>query len=289
MPLTPTEDPNDTSCCAPTCCAPKQAGPEPDASVHDHVRRAYAAAATAGSGCAPGCGDGDNAAHARRIGYGEDDLDGPAADGNLGLGCGNPGALASLKPGEVVLDLGSGAGFDALLAARRVGPTGRVVGVDMTPEMLALSRKNALEADVAGYVEFREGLIEDLPVVAGSVDVVISNCVVNLSPDKRAVFGEAFRVLKPGGRLAVSDIVLSRPLPPAVATSVAAYVGCVGGAQTADEYLGAIREAGFVDVDYERTSADDLFRDQAIALLGEETAQALAGTVWSYKVTARRP
>ncbi len=284
---TATETANDATCCAPTCCAPDKA--KADADVHAQVRQAYAAAATVGSGCATGCSTGDNAAHARNIGYEADDLAGAAADGNLGLGCGNPGALASLTEGEVVLDLGSGAGFDAMLAARRVGPSGRVVGVDMTPEMLALARRNAVDADVAGFVEFREGFIEDLPVVADSVDVVISNCVVNLSPDKPAVFREAFRVLKPGGRVAVSDIVLSKALPDTIADNVAAYVGCVGGASTEADYLGAIRDAGFVDVEYERFSADDMFRDRAIALLGEETALSLAGTVWSYKVTARKP
>ena len=266
-------------CCAPTCCAPG----ETDAGVHAQVQQTYAAVAKGSGGC---CGGDDLSQHARRIGYDDADLE---ATGNLGLGCGNPGALARLEPGQVVLDLGSGAGFDAMLAARRVGPTGRVVGVDMTPEMLALARKNAVEAGVAGYVEFREGYIEDLPVVADSVDVIISNCVVNLSPDKPAAFREAFRVLKPGGHLAVSDIVLSEPLPAAIAESVEAYVGCVGGASTEAEYFAAIRAAGFEDLAFERVSAAGVFSEAAVALFGQETVEEVLGTVWSYKVTARKP
>ncbi len=271
------------SCCASTCCAPAEAA-SPD--IRDQVREAYAVAAQ-GGGC--GCGAGDADAHARGIGYDPADLTGEAAQGNLALGCGNPGALASLSEGEVVLDLGSGAGFDAMLAARRVGASGRVVGVDMTPEMLALARRNAVEAGVEGFVEFREGYIEALPVVSDSVDVVISNCVVNLSPDKPAVFDEAFRVLRSGGRLAVSDIVLSRPLPEALAGSVEAWFGCVAGASTEAEYLAAIRGAGFVEVAYERVSADAALGAQAVELLGRETAESLAGTVWSYAVTASKP
>ena len=167
---------------------------------------------------------------------------------NLGLGCGNPVALASLAEGETVLDLGSGGGFDCFLAAGRVGKSGRVIGVDMTPEMLDTARRNAAKGDY-GNVEFRLGEIENLPVGDAVVDVIISNCVINLSPAKPRVFREAFRVLKPGGRLMVSDMVLLRPLPDFIMHSAAAYIGCVGGAVLKDDYLEAIRGAGFKEVE----------------------------------------
>jgi len=163
---------------------------------------------------------------------------------NLGLGCGNPVALASLKKGDVVLDLGSGAGFDAFLAVKKTGKTGRVIGVDMTPQMVEKAKENARKGKYAN-VEFRLGEIEALPVEDESVDVIISNCVINLSPDKRVVFKEAFRVLKPGGRLMVSDLVLIRNLPEAIQKSVEAYVGCLAGAIKKDVYLRHIKAAGF--------------------------------------------
>ncbi len=166
---------------------------------------------------------------------------------NLGLGCGNPVALASLKPGETVLDLGSGAGFDCFLAAQRVGEKGMIIGVDMTPEMIDKARANAAKG---GYqnVEFRLGEIEHLPVADGSVDVIMSNCVINLAPDKRAVLKEAYRVLKPGGRVAISDLALRKELPEKLRSSIEAYVGCIGGAILIDEYKEAVRNAGFKDV-----------------------------------------
>ncbi len=183
----------------------------------------------------------------REIGYRDDDLKAVPQGANLGLGCGNPVAIASLKEGEVVLDLGSGAGFDCFLAANRVGKKGRVIGVDMTPEMIGKARQNA-ERGSYENVEFRLGEIENLPAADNSIDVVISNCVINLAPDKSRVFNEAFRVLRPGGRFMISDMVLTRELPSAVRESVEAYVGCVAGAVKKEEYIEAIRAAGFREI-----------------------------------------
>ncbi len=183
----------------------------------------------------------------KAAGYTEKDLDSVPEGANLGLGCGNPVALASLKEGETVLDLGSGGGFDCFLAAQRVGKTGKVIGIDMTPEMLDSARKNAARGEF-GNVEFRLGEIENLPVADTSVDVIISNCVINLSPDKERVFQEAFRVLKPGGHLMVSDMVLLGKLPDKLLESAAAYSLCVGGASLKNDYLGMMEKAGFRDV-----------------------------------------
>jgi ubiquinone/menaquinone biosynthesis C-methylase UbiE len=180
----------------------------------------------------------------KKIGYSEEDLQVVPEGSNLGLGCGNPVALASLKRGEVVLDLGSGAGFDCFLAAGQVGKTGKVIGVDMTPEMIDRARENARKGHYKN-VEFRLGEIENLPVADNSVDILISNCVINLSPDKQRVFREAFRVLRPGGRLMISDMVLLKELPEEVKNSVTAYIGCLAGAVTKNDYLGAIQAAGF--------------------------------------------
>jgi arsenite methyltransferase len=204
-----------------------------------------------GSCCAPVkscCGSPDlKQDMAKRIGYTAEELEVVPEGANLGLGCGNPVALASLKEGEIILDLGSGAGFDCFLAASRVGDKGRVIGVDMTPEMVEKARENARKGNYAN-VEFRLGEIENLPVADSSVDVVISNCVINLSPEKRRVFAETFRVLKPGGRLMISDIVLLKELPDFVKNSIEAYIGCVSGAMLKDEYMGALKETGFLDV-----------------------------------------
>ena len=183
----------------------------------------------------------------RQVGYGENDLSSVPEGANLGLGCGNPVALASLREGNVVLDLGSGAGFDAFLSAARVGSSGKVIGVDMTPEMVEKAKANAVKAGFQN-VEFRLGEIESLPVSNDEVDVIISNCVINLSPNKAQVFKEAFRVLKTGGRFLVSDLVLLKPLPDSVRKSVDAYVGCIAGAIMKNEYLAAIKAAGFHDV-----------------------------------------
>lgn len=196
---------------------------------------------------------------ATTIGYEEGDLRSVPEGANLGLGCGNPVALASLRPGDVVLDLGSGAGFDAFLAARAVGPAGQVIGVDMTPDMVEKARRNAEKAGFKN-VEFRLGTIEELPVESGSVDVVISNCVINLSPHKARVFAEAARVLRPGGRLMISDLVSLGELPASVRDSIAAYVGCVAGVSRKDEYLRMLHEAGFerVDVVHEKSAVEML-------------------------------
>jgi SAM-dependent methyltransferase len=178
------------------------------------------------------------------LGYSEADLAAVPEGADLGLGCGNPQAIAALKPGERVLDLGSGGGFDAFLAARQVGPTGGVIGVDMTPEMIALARSNATKVGL-DYVEFRLGEIEHLPLADASIDVIMSNCVINLAPDKAAVFREAYRVLAPGGRLAISDMVAVGDLPAAIANDPAAYTGCIAGAATVTDLERMIVDAGF--------------------------------------------
>ena len=216
------------------------------------VREGYAKVVKQGcSCCAPQsscCGSASTAESiSRKIGYSEEELNAVPEGANLGLGCGNPVALASLREGETVLDLGSGAGFDCFLAANRVGSGGRVIGVDMTPEMLEQARENARQGNY-GNVEFRLGEIENLPVADNTVDAIISNCVINLCPDKKRVFKEASRVLKPGGRLMVSDIVLLNELPDYVMNSIEAYIGCLSGAIMKDNYLEAITEAGFGDV-----------------------------------------
>jgi len=188
---------------------------------------------------------------ARQLGYGEVELSALPEGANMGLSCGNPTAVASLRAGEVVLDLGSGGGLDVFIAARRVGPTGRAIGVDMTPEMISAARRNAEQFQAAtglDNVEFRLGEIEHLPVADASVDVVISNCVINLSPDKPQVWREIARVLKPGGRVAVSDLALVQPLPDAVRESVEALIGCIAGAVPVDESLRMAGEAGLVKV-----------------------------------------
>jgi SAM-dependent methyltransferase len=256
--------------------------------VRTAVRDRYARAGSgAGCGCAPaatgGCGapvDADTVA--RGLGYGAADTASVPEGSNLGLGCGNPTAIASLRPGQTVLDLGCGAGFDAFLAARAVGPAGRVVGVDMTPEMLQKARAN-LARGGHGNVEFRLGEIEHLPVADASVDVVISNCVVNLSPDKPRVFAEAFRVLKPAGRLAISDIVALRPLSAELRADLELHTGCVAGAATIAELEAMLAAAGFVDVRVEpkaelQAAVDSWF-----------PGRGLEGAVASSNITARKP
>ncbi len=231
-----------------------------DDEVRKSVRENYAKRVTScKSGCGDSCCSQTAGSVSQAIGYSEDELRSVPQGADLGLGCGHPTALASLKPGEVVLDLGSGAGIDCFLAADKVGATGRAIGVDMTPEMIERARENARQGDIRN-VEFRLGEIEHLPVADASVDVVISNCVINLSPDKPQVFREAFRALRSGGRLLVSDIVLRGELPQEVLESMEQYVGCVAGASQVDDYLGAIRDAGFQDVTIvKETGAEDAF------------------------------
>jgi len=182
------------------------------------------------------------------IGYSAEEMDKVPEGSNLGLGCGNPIALASLKEGEIVLDLGSGAGFDCFLAAEKVGGRGSVIGIDMTPEMIEKARENAKKGNYKN-VEFRLGEIENLPVADETIDIIISNCVINLSPEKERVFREAFRVLKPGGRLMVSDIVLTRQLPDNIKNDMAAYSSCISGAVMKNDYLNKIKNAGFINIE----------------------------------------
>jgi len=214
--------------------------------VRNQVRTAYAKVANGGGGCSVGC-CGTTGTGSMAMGYSADELAAAPEGADLGLGCGNPQAIAALRPGETVLDLGSGGGFDCFLAAKRTGRSGKVIGVDMTPEMVTKARGNARKVE-ATNVEFRLGEIEHLPVADDSIDVILSNCVINLSPDKRAVFREAFRVLKAGGRLAISDVVAIKDMPPELAQSVEAMTGCVAGSAKVSELETLLRDAGFEDV-----------------------------------------
>src|ERR1051325_1060240 len=215
-------------------------------SIERAVKERYGAAALSGRSSEQ---EGVRAV-AEAFGYTAEELAAIPAGANMGLSCGNPLATASLREGEVVVDLGSGGGLDVFLAARKVGPSGRAIGIDMTPEMIELARRNAskLEGGAPPNVEFRQATIDELPLEDASVDCVISNCVINLAPDKRAVFREIARVLKPGGRLAVSDIALKRPLPAELSADMLAYVGCIAGAISIDDYKQGLTEAGFSEV-----------------------------------------
>jgi arsenite methyltransferase len=267
------------SCCAPqqaSCCAPQQA-----------------------SCCGPSQTDITEPTNAMRLYSAQELADLPESVTDVALGCGNPTAIAELKPGEVVLDLGSGGGIDCFLAARQVGPQGRVIGLDMTPEMVKLARKNAKKVD-ATNVEFRYGEMEDMPLSDGTVDVIISNCVINLSPDKDKVFSEAYRVLRPGGRLAVSDIVTHGPLPEVVRNNLEAWAGCVAGALDETVYLDKMRQAGFTQVEVtarnfaeveqwaELDEAQEIAQDLDEAVMSEFMGQ-LKGKIASIKVVARKP
>ncbi len=265
------------------------------------VREGYAKIARQGSSCcAPVtscCGNISRTGEiSRRIGYDDEELGSVPEGANLGLGCGNPVALASLKEGETALDLGSGAGFDCFLAAGRVGEKGSVIGVDMTPEMIDKARENARKGNYTN-VEFRLGEIENIPAADNSIDAIISNCVINLAPDKKKVFKEAFRVLKPGGRLMVSDLVLIKELPKAILDSIEAYIGCLSGAIMKDEYLEAIRKAGFGDVrvlDETNYPIELMANDSTAKAIIEdfnipaEALKEIAGSVVSVRVQGRK-
>ena len=263
--------PQQTSCCPPeqtTCCGPNQA-------------------------------DVDRLTNAMRLYSAQELTDLPESVTDVALGCGNPTAIAELKPGEVVLDLGSGGGIECFLAARQVGPQGRVIGLDMTPEMIKLARQNAKKVG-ATNVEFRYGEMEDMPIPDESVDVIISNCVINLSPDKDRVFSEAYRVLRPGGRLAVSDIVTYGPLPEVVRNNLEAWAGCVAGALDETVYLDKMRQVGFTQVEViarnfaeveqwaELDEAQEIAQDLDEAVVSEFVGQ-LKSKIASIKVVARKP
>jgi SAM-dependent methyltransferase len=274
--------------------------------VRQKVREGYGKIATSGSCCSSGsssvscCGSDAAAAVqlAQHIGYSAEELAALPDGANMGLSCGNPNAIAALQPGEVVLDLGAGGGFDVFIAGRKVGSTGRAIGVDMTPEMLAKARKNIAtyrERSGLDNVEFRLGEIEHLPVANASVDAIISNCVINLSPDKPQVWREIARVLKPGGRVAVSDLALLKPLPLAVAGSLEALIGCVAGAVLVSETERMAGDAGLVDIVLTAKSGyvdgmvdwqDPLYRN----IMANLPAGAKPGDyITSLDITARRP
>ena len=217
--------------------------------MKEMVRARYGgiAAADSKSDCCGPTATSAKATKSLQMGYSEAELAAVPDGANLGLGCGNPQAIAAMRPGETVVDLGSGAGFDCLLAVKQVGPAGHVIGVDMTPEMLSKARENAAKVE-AKNVEFRLGEIEHLPIADNTADVIISNCVINLVPDKEQVFREAFRVLKPGGRLAISDVVNTAPLPPNLQADPALVCGCVAGAASTDQTKTWLAEAGFTDI-----------------------------------------
>jgi SAM-dependent methyltransferase len=235
-------------CCGPTCCNDKS---KETAAVTAVVRDQYASTARSSLSS----NDAGVRAVAEAFGYSQTELSSIPAEANMGLSCGNPTAMASLRPGETVVDLGCGGGLDVFLAAQQVGPTGRAIGIDMTPEMIERARANAASGNYSN-VAFHLATIDRMPLADRSVDCVISNCVINLAPDKSAVFREIFRVLRPGGRLAVSDIALKQPLPDAIRDSVNAYVGCIAGAEMIDDYVRHLRDAGFSDVVVQDSGAD---------------------------------
>jgi len=249
--------------------------------IRQAVRELYGRAAETGC-CGPTCCSGSAPDLSGKMGYTAQEMAAVPEGANLGLGCGNPQAIAALKTGEVILDLGSGAGFDSFLAARQVGASGQVIGVDMTPEMLSKARANAANNGY-GNVEFRLGEIENLPVADNCVDVILSNCVINLSPDKPRVFAEAFRVLKPGGRLAISDIVATAELPDQIRRDLALHAGCVAGASLISELEGMLLAAGFERI---RISP----RDESKALIRTWTPEAsVADFIVSATIEAVKP
>jgi SAM-dependent methyltransferase len=259
--------------------------------IHDVVREYYAGRIKSESSC---CGSNADCCSSEQLYPAELLKTLPAGEAPVSYGCGDPVTLASLVPGQTVLDLGSGAGLDCFFAAGKVAPGGRVIGVDMTPEMIERARLSAQRLKLDN-VEFRQGLLEKLPVEHGSIDVAISNCVINLAPDKAAVFHEVFRVLRPGGRLAVSDIVTDGPLPASVKESLAAWAGCIAGALDVRDYQAAMERAGFVDVNVAPSYFDDNILDEAIRDMGEAidlrtvSRASISRTVFSARITARKP
>jgi len=272
-----------------------------EAEIKKAVREGYANIAKGESSCcrpARSCCGNLNVIEdiSKNIGYTDEEIKMAPEGANLGLGCGNPVAIAALKAGETVLDLGSGAGFDCFLAAHAVGKEGKVIGVDMTPEMVEKARDNARKGNYKN-VEFRLGEIENIPVPDSSVDCVISNCVINLAPDKGRVFKETYRVLKPGGRLMVSDIVVTQELPDIIKSSLAAYIGCIAGALMKEEYLQTMRDAGFHEVrvvDEQSFSIDAIANDQTSQAIIDKIAapqkklEEIGNSVLSIKVEGKR-
>jgi arsenite methyltransferase len=238
--------------CAPTCCPPSPIAPYapayPPDDIRDFVRQRYGSIAESADAAGAGCCGGVESSYAASLGYSSAELAAVPDGANLNLGCGNPLAIASIKPGETIVDLGSGAGFDSFLAARQLAGTGRVIGVDMTASMITKARANARKG---GYtnVEFRLGEIEALPIADATVDLIMSNCVINLSPEKHRVFHEAFRVLRSGGRLAIADVVATRPVPQEVRLRLSAIGACVGGASLIDDVRTQLSEAGFTQIE----------------------------------------
>jgi SAM-dependent methyltransferase len=259
--------------------------------IHEVVREHYAERIKSNASC---CGSSDCCSTDSNL-YPADLLATlPDGESAVSYGCGDPITLASLQPGQTVLDLGSGAGLDCFFAAKKVGATGKVIGVDMTPEMIERARSSAARLNIQN-VEFRQGYLEDLPVEPDTVDVIISNCVINLSPDKAKVFGEAFRVLKPGGKLAVSDIVTDGPLPEAIKKSLSAWAGCVAGAIEADEYVGMMKSVGFSDISivpvfFDKETVDSAINDMKDMIeLKTVSRDDVYKAVYSAKITAYKP
>jgi arsenite methyltransferase len=267
-----------------------------DDKVRKMVRKGYGKIAKQEQpNCGCGCGSATNVSE--QVGYTKEELSEVPKGADLNLGCGNPVALASLKEGEIVIDLGSGGGLDCFLSAKKVGEKGKVIGVDMTPEMLDRARTNLRKSKYKN-IEFRLGEIENLPIADNTANVIISNCVINLSPNKQRVFNEAFRVLKPNGRLMISDMVLLKEIPEAILNNVSAYIGCISGAEKKTDYLNHIKQAGFKDVRIvEETTMpiEALISDEtASQILKElkmtkEKAAELLGAAVSLKVSAIKP
>ncbi len=262
-----------------------------DDAVRQTVREHYAAQATAGSCCGP---DASCDSSSNRLYPAELLTELPSDVTSFSLGCGDPITLAELQPGQTVLDLGSGGGLDCFLAAKKVGESGHVIGVDMTPEMLERARATAKRLNLPN-VEFRQGFLENLPVDSDTVDVAISNCVINLAPDKTKVLNEVFRVLKPGGKLAVSDVVTDGPLPDEIKSSLSAWAGCVAGALDVQEYKGILSRVGFTDISLTPSYFDEATIDEAIQDMGEAvqlegiSREQVSKTVFSARITACKP